>query len=74
MADILAKRFNERVKLAVSALNTLGLAMIIAGVIYPLVRDEGNDVNWLVMALSILFGLCLHMLGYLALGYLKPED
>lgn len=68
------KRFNERVKLAASALNTLGIGFVISGVVFPVVR-EGDAEAWMRTEVwaSIVAGLILHLYGHATLGLLRAE-
>lgn len=75
MADIRAKRFNERLKLFVSGIHTVGIACIISALVIPVIREGETDVfassltwYWIVT------GSGLHLVALVLLGLLKPED
>ena len=64
-----AKRHNERVKLAASALNTLAIGIIGAAFIVPGVTSLDN-VRWVWIPAAFI----LHLIGQVLLGTLKSED
>ena len=70
---------NERTKLLATALNNVGVATIITGVVAPTVATlygasiAGKDQWWfLVGGVWLLAGIGLHILGQVVLGRLKP--
>lgn len=64
-----AKRQNERIKLLVSFLNTLGLAIIGAAFVVPgLVSLSAVQWTWVAV------GVILHLSGQAAFGLLKSEE
>lgn len=70
-----AKRYNERVKLVTNSVNTLALAFVISGAVFPIVRAGqtaaiGAKFTWV----WIISGLILHLMGHLLLGLLKSEE
>jgi hypothetical protein len=66
-----AKRFNESVKYAANAMNTLAVGMIAAAVIVPAINQQAIQIWSLGWASA---GLILHMMGHLTLSLLKKED
>ncbi len=73
--NIKARRFNERIKLAAGALNSLALAFVISGFVLPMVRPEGAEDFRLQAALWwIAGGLVIHFLSQALLGLLQSEE
>lgn len=66
-----AKRFNESVRYAASAMNALSVGMIAAAVIVPAINHSAIQL-WSVGWASA--GIILHMTGHLTLSLLKKED
>ena len=69
-----AKRYNERVKLTAGAINALGLALIISGMVFPVVRAGAPEAlarpfTWI----WVLAGMTLHVIAHVVLGLLKNE-
>jgi hypothetical protein len=64
-----AKRTNEHLKLAVSFLNTLSLAIIGAAFVVPGVTSF-NNVRWVWIPVGVL----LHLVAHLMLRLRKSED
>ncbi len=71
--------YNERTKLLATALNNVGVAIIITGVIAPTIAtlygaaSAGlNQWWWLIAVVWFLTGIGLHILGQMFLGRLKP--
>jgi hypothetical protein len=64
-----AKRTNEHLKLVVTSLNTLSLAVIGAAFVIPGVASLEN-VRWI----WIPAGIVLHVIAHLPLRLLKSED
>ena len=64
-----AKISNERVKLLVGLLNSLAGAAVIGSIVSPFVAGAANDPLWSVLVTGL--GGVLHLLGQLALGFLK---
>lgn len=67
---IRARRLNERLKLAASSINTVGLTLLGAAALVPLV---GGLFNWSSIV-WILIALGLHLVAQFVLGRLKSED
>lgn len=70
---------NERTKLLATALNNVGVATIITGVVAPTAATlygtpaTGSGQWWfLIAAVWLLAGIGLHVLGQVVLGRLKP--
>jgi p-aminobenzoyl-glutamate transporter AbgT len=70
---------NERTKLLATALNNVGVATLITGVVAPTAAtlygaaNAGKDHWWFVVAgVWFLAGIGLHVLGQVVLGRLKP--
>lgn len=66
-----AKRFNESVKYATSAMNTLAVGMIAAAVIVPAINQQTIQLWSLSWASA---GFALHIMGHLTLSLMKKED
>ena len=70
-----AKRYNERVKLTAGAVNALGLALIISGMVFPVVRAGAPEVlGSLFTWIWVFGGIALHLIAHAVLGLLKSED
>ena len=66
-----ALQSNERIKLAATAFNNLGVAFIVADFISPLVRgDVSGNPSVLLLLLWIAVGTALHGIGAWVLGRL----
>lgn len=65
MVDVGAKRQEERVKLAATALSNLGLASIVTGVIAPLLAGRAQPVG---VAVAFLIGATLHLAAQIVLS------
>lgn len=68
---------NERTKLLATALNNLGVATIITGVVAPVATALYGTAHpaywWFTIAVVwIIVGLALHVLAQMVLGKLKP--
>ncbi|GEO80624.1 hypothetical protein [Pararhodospirillum oryzae] len=70
---------NERTKLLATALNNIGVAIIVTGVVAPAVATlyggtlPGAGHWWFVVAAGwLLAGIGLHILAHINLGRLKP--
>ena len=70
---------NERTKLLATALNNVGVATLITGVVAPTVAtlygatNVGGDRLWfLVAGVWLLAGIGLHLVAQLIIGKLKP--
>lgn len=70
---------NERTKLLATALNNVGVATIITGVVAPTAAvlygatPAGKDFWWFVVAVGwLVAGIGLHVLAQVNLGRLKP--
>lgn len=65
-----AKHLNERLKLAATSINTVGLTVLGAAVLVPLVGGavSASAVIWILVAVA------LHSLAQLFLGRLRSED
>ncbi|MBZ9922112.1 hypothetical protein FJ942_09725 [Mesorhizobium sp. B2-4-2] len=66
-----AKRFNESVKYAASAINALAVGMIGGSVVVPAINHQ--DLQWWSLAWAI-GGFALHTVGHLVLSLLRKED
>ena len=70
MADAEAKRREERVKLVASALSTLGVAIIVTGVIAPVLAGHVRPV---ATGLAFVLGLGLHVTAQVVLHLVVVE-
>lgn len=70
-----AKVHNERVKMQAGALNALGVALVGAAFVFPVIRDDNPAalLEWRTWVWIVL-GAGLHRLGVAYLGTMKPED
>lgn len=65
-----AKRANERLKLAATTANTLGMTMVGVAVLVPAVAGSASYASLIWIAVAIV----LHFGAQVALGLLRSED
>ena len=70
-----AKVRNEKLKLAVGVVNSFGLALIIAAMIFPFVRLNdfsvlGEPITWA----WVILGVILHFVARWFLDFMEAED
>ncbi len=68
-----AKLLNERLKLAATFFNNLGVAGFIATALAPFVAGTSGDPGW-TLAIGFAFMLVLHVLGQVVLSLWKSEE
>ena len=67
-----AKRFNERLKLAATLCNTIGVATFVTLVLAPVANDRSIQPDRI--ALALVFAAVLHCAGQLWLFLWRSED
>ena len=68
----LAKRFNERLKLAATFLNNVGVATLIGGVVLPTLSGAGFTFGRTATILGLALGA--HAVGQALMTLLRSED
>ena len=70
MADVGAKRREERVKLAASAVSNVGVAFIVAGLVTPFITGRASLMTG---AGSVLLGAGFHLVAQRILHYVLAD-
>jgi hypothetical protein len=70
---LIAKRFNEHVKLLATLFNALSIATFGAAFVVPLTQGQAGSIkdgHWILL----LVALALHMAGHIAIRFMRSED
>ena len=65
MAEVGAKRREERVKLAATARSNLGVAIFVTGVIAPILAARAQPIG---IAIAFMIGVALHLTAQIVLS------
>ena len=70
-----AKVHNERVKMRAGAMNAIGVALVAAAFVFPVIRDDDPSalLEWRTW-IWIVLGFVAHQAGATYLGRMKRED
>lgn len=69
-----AKRYNERVKLLATTMNTIGLGILAAATIIPIFGQAPSAAPWAPWWTGPLAFVILWSIAFAILGFLKSED